>query len=298
MNAIRRFVSLIGLLAIVVIVIGGGYMLFKNVEFGTVGARAADLPGEVSPDVSEPTVDAAATVEVPVNWTQVPLARYFDTFVLDETRWVLPLGTHYATDLSNGRYEAVESKPIGGNAGWCGRGQLDCPAHLGLYRAEVSDDVAAIMDIATRIMVTADHGGKFHFELIFNHSTRSDAELMDDYTVAASDGQLGLFIATLDPSMMPATLAYLGDEYDFGYGCWDCLAHTSGMNAAIVGLDDPSIGHFGEETPTLGDSLYPAYVIPIPSPEEDPDFAVDLTVTFPEGTNVVLWFGRYDVPTQ
>ena len=88
---------------------------------------------------------------------------------------------------------------------------------------------------------------------------------------------LGLFVAVADPLMDPGTLVYKDEEFTFGYGCWDCLAHTQGEDAAIVSLDDESIGHFGPDTVTLGDSLYPAYVIPVPSPKDEPAFTVDLT---------------------
>jgi hypothetical protein len=94
--------------------------------------------------------------------------------------------------------------------------------------------------------------------------------------------------------MDPATLTFEDVEYLVGYGCWDCLAHTSGVDDRIVSLDDESIGHMGPDTPTLGDSLQPAYVVPVPSPKDDADFAIDLMVEIPKNTTLVVWFGRYD----
>jgi len=305
---------LVGVLFLTVV---GGILTFgpREAVRATESTEAVEEP-EASPVPDPPKADPTETtytgttettggfvpegVADPVSWTLVELAKFFDTVEVAGLKWVLPLGTHFATDLSNGRYEAVESSPVGPqpngtNAGWCGEGQLDCPPHLGLYRVEVPEGVEAMMDIATRIQVTSDDGGELHFQWMFNTESRSAAELMDDYDVAASGGQLGLFIAVADPIMDPATLVYRDKELTLGYGCWDCLAHTSGKEANIVSLDDPSIGHFGSDTATLGDSLWPAYVILVPSPQEDPDFTIDLMVEIPEGTTAVLWFGRYDV---
>lgn len=266
------------------------------------------VPLQVAVDTPDPLGSGIVPTEVvvaedPVNWTFVQLARYFDAVTIDGVRWVLPRGTWFSTDKSNDRYEAHETTDdLGGDFGWCSattRWQPDCPPWVGLYHADVTDGVSAIMDIATRIRITGEDGGQFHLMWQFNDVLREGTEksLMDDYLTAASQGQLGLFIATADPSMMPGTL-YLDQEYTFGYGCWDCLADTSGRDDNIVSLDDESIGHMGPDTPSLGDSLWPAYVIPIPSPDNVPDFMVDLTVKFPKGTNVVIWFGRYDFPGQ
>ncbi|OGV94277.1 hypothetical protein A3A66_04760 [Microgenomates group bacterium RIFCSPLOWO2_01_FULL_46_13] len=249
----------------------------------------------ITPTLAAPA--PAATPEIEVNWTFVPLAKYFEATTIDGIRWVRPNGTYMATDLTNGRYDAVEvTRAVGGDAGWCKEGQYGCPPWLGLYHAVVTEGTTAIMDIPTRIRISGEDGGKFRLAWRFNDELRDGTEktLLDDYNTAASQGQLGLFVATVDPSMMPGTLVYLDQKYAFGYGCWDCLAHTSGKDTDIVSLDDPSIGHMGTDTPTLGDSLWPSYVIPIPSPEEDPNFMVSLTVEFPKGTDVVVWFGRYD----
>lgn len=274
-----------------------------NAQIKELKPAPSPIP-EAPTAVPEVTKDVAAegsgdTVTVnspdPVRWTLAELAKYFDNI----EGWVLPLGTHFATDLSNGRYEAVASKPVGPqsngtDAGWCGEGQLDCPPHLGLYQVMVTENVEAMMDIATRIQVVSDNGGSVRFQWRFNTETRTAAELVDDYNVAASGGQLGLFIATSDPLMEEGTVVYKDEETLFGYSCWDCLAHTRGPDQPVpYPLTD--FETFGPDTATLGDSLLPGVVIPIPSPEEDPDFMVDLTVNIPKGTQVVFWFGRYDV---
>jgi len=253
------------------------------------------------PDQETAYVAPEVNSAVPVNWTLVNVARFFDTVQVAGLTWELPKGTYFSTDKSNGRYEAHETTDnLGGSYGWCSATtpwQPDCPPWLGLYHVEVTDGVEAQMDIATRVMIDANDDGQGNFQWRFNDLLREGTEksLMDDYNVAASQGQLGLFVATADPLMDPATLTYLDQEYLVGYGCWDCLADTSGKDAPVVSLDDQSIGHMGPDTPTLGDSLQPAYVIPVPSPKDEPAFSVDLMLEIPKGTTVVVWFGRYDV---
>jgi len=245
-------------------------------------AQAEEAAPESRPEESE-------------SWHRITVSKYFETFGVE--KWELPLGTFYATDTSKGRYTAVQSAPTGpqansSDAGWCGVGQYGCPPHLMLYKTEVTNGTSAIMDIPTRVLVKASKDGGLHLQLRFNDETRTPSELMDDYDAAASMGELGLFIASRDSSMQPAILEYLDDVFEVGYACWDCLAHTAGQNDDIVPLDD--ISHFGQSTPSQGDSFFPGYVIPIPSPDEDPDFEINLAVFFPKGTEVVVWLGRYD----
>lgn len=282
-----------------------------NPDVVALQTMVADLAKQISVKPTKPTPvpdtggdgeESLATETPPeeVKWNRVPLAKYFETVEIGGETWVLPLGTHFATDLSNGRYEAIPSAPAGpqpngADAGWCKSNQYGCPPHLGLYRTEVTSGVEAIMDIPTRIMVTSSEGGKFHMVWRFNTETRSAGELMDDYVTAASQGQLGLFIATKDGFMEPVEVTYQDKNYLAGYGCWDCLAHTRGPNQPVVMLDAPDT--FGTPSAPTGDSLYPAIVVPVPAPGEDPDFVINLIINVPAGTEVVLWFGRYD-PTQ
>lgn len=235
------------------------------------------------------------------SFKQVALGKWFEM----HGSWELVKGTYGATDpqrkARNEGYFTVTPIPYGpqangSDAGWCGAGQPDCPTHLQLHKAEVSNSTAQMLR-STLIEVKAQQGsGAFRYSMIFNHETRSSAELMEDYKVAASGGQLGLFIAVQDPAMQPALLKYQGKEVLVGYACSHCPAHTSGQNGEILPLVD--ITTLGPSVPTLGNSLYPGYVIPIPSPEKDADFSItDLVAEIPEGTVLYFWYGQYN-PTK
>lgn len=271
---------------------------------GVNTGNGAEVPQNtpVSTQVGATQPTAIDVPNKPVTWKQVTLGRWFEIQSVNGEMWELVMGTHMSTDLdrrdAGEGYYAVEPGLAGpqGNGqdlGWCKKGQPDCPTHLQLHYSEVSN-ASAQMKIATLWTVQPKDGiGFFRYNMMFNHETRTDAELVKDYDVAASQGELGLFIATLEPGMEPLKVTYEGKEYVVGYACSHCAAHTSGSGGAIVPLTD--IETFGPEVAPLGNSLYPGYVIPIPSPKDDPDFKItDLMIEIPEGSVAVLWYGRYD----
>lgn len=223
--------------------------------------------------------------------TQLQLSAVTQVVMIDDARWELVRETRQVTDLSKGRYDARE--PKSGEHG-------DWPPHLGVQRFLVAEasTVSAQMDIATRIQVhNAGKEQQFRFLWHFNPSRNAD-ELMADYLTAASQGELGLFMSTKTGLMLPAEVLINNKTATFGYGCWDCLSHTYGpADPMPVDLSSPSVGHFGTATKPTSISLWPALVIPIPSPDTNPEYVLDVTITVPAGTDVVLWFGRYDVPT-
>ena len=235
---------------------------------------------------------AACASPKAVPTTQLQLGADSTVQTIDGTPWELVLETFEKTDLSNGRY-AGKTPTTGQHGDW--------PPHLGVQRFLVAEtsDISAQMDIATRILVhnPSDKAQEFRFMWRFNPSEDVE-QLKADYLAAASQGDLGFFMSTKTGVMLPAMVVFNNKTAGFGYGCWDCLAHTYGSSdPAPVNLTDPSVGHFGTSTKPTSVSLWPALVIPIPSPDANPGYVLDVTITVPAGTDVVLWFGRYDVPT-
>ncbi len=256
------------------------------------------------------------------DWVEVPFVQFFDVFAevdgqwvqntdeaplpRDVEKWVLPLGTSYAVSTSNGFYEAIPSAPAGpqsdgSDAGWCAPDQFDCPPHLYLVRvtAPNRNDLEVDMDISYRMFIEAEDV-PVRMQFALNTATRTPEQLLEDYDSLASGGGLGLFLSMKDSLMEEATLLYNNENFVVGSGVWDALPDTAGRLDNIVPLDDPSISHFGQEGTTTagGDSLYPAYVVPIPAPGEDPQFSIDLLLDIPAGSTIVVWLGRYDVTTE
>lgn len=279
-------------------------------------AATATPVAETAP-VAEEASTAFTGSESYDGWSLLQFVPYFDVYEIEGERWLMPLGTHYAVDTSGGRYEAVVSAPVGEvngvDYGWCGAGQLDCPPHgfLGRVSVEAGADVEAVMDISYRLNLHNNDAvaRPVRVQLRFNNvadalrageavsAPRTPAELLEDYHTLAREGDLGLFVAVKDALMEEGVLALDSFGYEFGYSCWDCLADTQGPTSERpLPLNNPEMSRFGTPTPALASSIVPGRVIPIPSPADEPTFAVDFEVLVQPGTTVVIWLGRYDVP--
>lgn len=271
-------------------------------------------PTKVSP---KPTAEVAANLQdaskAPAEISVVPGADLLQVALFSQwvdfggSQWELPMGTHYAATTANGRYEAVESAPAGKvngtDYGWCGQSQYDCPPHAFLLQVEAPSCVTAVMDVSYRIIFTNQCGpdAKVTLRIRENDVTRSGDQVLQDYLTLAAltskapgvKSEVGFFFSVEKTGT--SSLEYNGEEYGFGYGCFDCLPDTTGKAGPVpVRLDDPSVEHFGNEgTSPAGSSRLPAVVFPWGRPGENPkEFNVSLSVATEP---VVFWVGRYDV---
>jgi hypothetical protein len=248
--------------------------------------------------------------ETPISWTQVQVALYAEGQQADGQLWELPLGTHNAVSTANGRYEAVESAPVGvvGNNdyGWCHANQIDCPPHGLLVRVEIPEQhtscLLAEMDISWRIQLKNSCGTPVPVKISirYNDVTRSAAELKADYIALAGltqqalnvESEVGLFVSVRESGT--SELSYEGKAVKFGYSCWDCLADTQGVDKPVpVPLVGENFSTFGPVTAPSGQSLLPGVVYPLPRPAATA-FLLEFELEVVDAS--VVWVGRYDTP--
>ncbi len=258
---------------------------------------------------SEEMNNLFATVEA-TNWTQVQVGRYSESVEADGKTWELVMGTHFAVSTANGRYEAVESSPVGvvGNTdhGWCNPGQIGCPSHGLLVRVEVPEQFASctnvVMDIPWRVQLETDCGGVVPVRISVreNDVTRTVGELLADYLAFAgleqkvqnATSEVGLFVSVKETGM--SEMDYGAAVIPFGYSCWDCLADTMGVDEPQpVPLIGSNISNFGPGTPPTGNSLLSGVVFPLPRPSAKA-FELSFELEVAPATPLTVWAGRYD----
>jgi len=283
------------------------------VETVEVVITATPAPTATPPQAT--TTQAAPTAQptsAPVNadWQLVQVSKYAQNdppVVINGVVWELPLGTFKAVSIANGRYEAVESAPVGVvngvDHGWCAPNQIDCPPHGLLDRVEVPQQfiscLKAEMDISWRIQLTNTCGQPVpvRVSIRYNDVTRTSTELMADYLalaglkqpVSGMASEVGLFVSVRESGL--SNLTFGGKTVQYGYSCWDCLADTSGA-ATPVPVPLVDISTFGTPTAPNGSSLLPGVVFPLPRPGST---AYTLSFDMVVVDRSVVWVGRYDV---
>lgn len=261
---------------------------------------------EQSEVADEPTA-TVATAE-PTNWTMVQVSLYAEGHDIGGVLWELPLGTHMAVNTAGGRYDAVQSAPVGVvngvDHGWCKPDQLDCPPHAILIRVEVPEAQAACfsaeMDISWRIQFENGCGTSVpvRVSVRYNDQTCTTQELGADYLALAglqeqvlnATSEVGLFVSVRKDGM--GELNYLNKVVPFGYSCSDCLADTQGVPGQPVPLVAENFSTFGPDTSLAGSSMLPGIVFPLPRPTDKP---YELNFELKVVTDSVIWVGRYDV---
>ncbi len=242
-----------------------------------------------------------------VTWTQVQVGKYSE---MVEGEWELVLGTHKAVSTKGGRYQAVESAPVGvvngKDHGWCGDTQLDCPPHALLVQVMVPAEhvscVTAEMDISWRVHLENGCGTEVpvRFSIRYNDVTRSSSELLADYLslaglkqqVLSATSEVGLFVSVQETGA--SELSYGSAVIPFGYSCWDCLADTQGVSQPQpVPLIGSNISNFGPGTPPTGNSLLSGVVFPLPRPGNTV-FELSFELEVAPTTPLTVWVGRYD----
>lgn len=268
---------------------------------------ATPLPPTPTLAFTQTALPTATPTEELVTWTQIQVGKYSE---MVDGKWELPLGTHYAVTTENGRYEAVDSAPVGvvngKDHGWCSDDQLDCPPHALLVRVEVPVEhiscFSAEMDISWRVQLNNECGTlvPVRFAVRYNDVTRSSSELLGDYLSLAgleqqvlnAASEVGLFVSVREDGT--SELDYGATAIPFGYSCWDCLADTQGVSQPQpVQLSGDNISNFGPQTPAMGESSLPGLVFPLPRPGSTA-FELSLELEVAPATPLTVWAGRYD----
>ena len=190
----------------------------------------------------------------------------------------------YKTDLSNGRYDAVV--PSANEHG-------DWPPHLINFSIKSTQPLGCgelVAEISYRWAYQPDQAGGWstQFEL--------DQEFLEEYDVMASGGDLGLFVASPNPTVLTVN----GETFE-SQGCSDCLDHTAAVTNTIgAGVYSPRTANWLSNLTDNPTPLIGMYVLPVPK-EAGVKYTVTVELTedaFENGAKpiVYLWFGRFDMP--
>lgn len=191
--------------------------------------------------------------------------------------------TVFATDMTNGRFDAVV--PAEGNHG-------DWPPHGVLFTFNSTqpidcDELTA--EISWRVRYQPDSAGSLTFSFMLNPAHP------EAYDTMASQGDLGLFVASSTPTTMTINL-----ETFVSSGCPNCLAHTAAVTNTIgAGVYNPDtvtwFGNIDKDAP----GLTGMYVLPVDRSNKGVH-SVTISLepdAFRSGNPVIyIWFGRFDMP--
>lgn len=242
---------------------------------GNQDEMAEFLLGTLRPAVA--SVDPNLLSASPELKPLVPTAGCFGVTELKSNGWRLLRETRFKTDLSNGRYEAVVPG-IDEHGDW--------PPHGILFKMQSSGPVGCqelIADISYRMLYMPDSNSTLAYTFKLN------PDEPDAYSALASQGDLGLFVASETP--IEVNLELLA-----GRACHDCMAHTRATTTTIgSGVYTPdTVEWFGELTEGDDVAFDEMYVLPVP---EDYSKQWSVVINAPANSVVWIWFGRFDVPT-
>lgn len=328
MNAKKILKVVVGIPFVVVLGVFLGWMIFNLIsktgaESQTLalnpeptGHKQNALVGAINLETGATSVDVLSEEVV---WKTVQVALFVpdDGWIeVDGAEWELPLGTHFAVSIKNGRYEAVQSVTTGRDENdWCGDDQFDCPPHAVLVRVEVPEDlygcVTPLMDISWRIITTSTCGHDdapvpVRYTLRTNDQTRSGNEILEDYLSLVGlklpfrtdfTSEVGVFVAAKNPGDL-IELTFGESNQSVGYSCWDCLADSRGPGQPIPYELSEGFETFGPDTAPLGSSLEPGVVFVWDRPMNGEVQTLTFETLIFNGRPSVVWIGRWDVESQ
>ena len=187
----------------------------------------------------------------------------------------LLLETKNITDMSDGTYGS--RSPLSNEHG-------DWPPHLIHFKVMADRTILCsefMSDISYRLLIQP----KTDLHMVY--SFKLDPAMLAEYDVMSSQGDLGLFIGSLTPIIV-------NGETLSGRYCSDCVNHTAAEEISASGVYTPGMLSF------LGDDMRKAtldevFVLPV---EKTGDTTYNIELTIPAGSNVEMWFGRFDVPSS
>lgn len=251
---------------------------------GSASEMTSFVLGSLRPQVA--AAGASALVDPGTLTAYVPQKNCFGVTDTLAGGYYLLRESIYRTDKTNGRYDAVMPNKANKEHG-------DWPPHLPLFNIQSSQALACDelkAEIAWRLMYKPDSAGTLAFKFKLN------PQQMKEYSVMASGGGLGLFVASATPTTMTVNAETFESQ-----GCYDCMAHTAAVTNTIgAGVYSPeTVQWFGEATADAP-GLIGMYVLPVPN-----DATKEWTVTiqldadqFANGAQpmIAIWFGRFDMP--